>query len=129
MSVNPSSFLRQRESRVFRYLAAVLLSCTTPAYAEDWISLEKTAPEALFAEKCGMCHRATGMGTGILGRRLSPELALLENRDDLQPEFIANVVRAGFGVMFPIGRAEVSDAQLHEITTYLTSKNRGASTQ
>jgi mono/diheme cytochrome c family protein len=136
---SPSSFPRlvtpkhseggKRESSVFPYLAAVLLLCTAPAYAEEWTSLENATGPELFAEKCGMCHRATGMGTGILGRRLSPELALLENREDLQPEFIANVVRAGFGVMFPISRAEVSDAQLQDITAYLTRNNRGASTR
>ena len=70
-----------------------------------------------------MCHRATGMGTGILARRMSPELALLENRRDLQPEFVTNAVRAGFGVMFPMSRAEVSDAQLQAIVAYLTQED------
>lgn len=94
------------------------------AQAQDWTSLEKSTGPDLFAEKCGMCHRATGMGTGILGRRMNAELALLENREDLQPEFIANAVRAGFGVMFPISRAEVSDAQLQQIVAYLTREDR-----
>lgn len=91
--------------------------------AEEWISLEKTEGNTLFGEKCGMCHRATGMGTGILARRLDPEQALLENRRDLQPEFIATVVRNGFGVMFPISRPEVSDAQLQILVEYLTVNN------
>lgn len=73
-----------------------------------------------------MCHRATGMGTGILGRRMSPELALLENRKDLQPEFIQTVVRSGFGVMFPISRGEVSDEQLQKLVDYLTAADTRA---
>lgn len=90
--------------------------------AEEWVSLEKTTGAELFGEKCGMCHRAGGMGTGILGRRMTPELALLENRTDLQSPFIETVVRAGFGIMFPISRGEVSDAQLATIITHLTDK-------
>jgi len=60
-----------------------------------------------------------GMGTGILARRMDPEIALLEKRDDLQGPFIENVVRSGFGVMFPMSRGEVSDVQLQSIIGYL----------
>lgn len=83
------------------------------------ISLARTGGEDLFVEKCGMCHRADGMGTGILARRMSPELALLENRKDLAIPYISNVVRNGFVTMFPLSRAEVSDGQLTEIADYL----------
>jgi mono/diheme cytochrome c family protein len=90
------------------------------------VSLEKTSGTELFGEKCGMCHRAGGMGTGILARRMTPELALLENRMDLQGPFIETAVRAGFGVMFPISRGELSDAQLDTLITYLTDKASAA---
>jgi cytochrome c5 len=106
------------------FAAALLLSAAS-VQAEEWVTLEKSDGAALFGEKCGMCHRATGMGTGILGRRMSPELALLENRTDLQPEFIQTVVRGGFGVMFPISRGEVSDEQLQKLVDYLV-KEEGA---
>ena len=33
--------------------------------------------EALFVEKCGMCHRQMGMGTVLLARRMAPALARL----------------------------------------------------
>ncbi len=117
------SFPRKRESSVFGILAFALMTFAVPLHAEEWVSLEKTEGNALFGEKCGMCHRATGMGTGILARRMTPELALLENRRDLQPEFIGTVVRNGFGVMFPISRGEVSDAQLQTLVEYLTANN------
>jgi len=105
-------------------LAAAFTSSS--ALAEEWISLEKTDGAALFGEKCGMCHRATGMGTGILARRMSAELALLENRTDLQPDFIKTAVRRGFGVMFPISRGEVSDPQLDKLVDYLVKPENAA---
>ncbi|HHX81982.1 MAG TPA: cytochrome c, partial [Pseudomonadaceae bacterium] len=46
--------------------------------------------------------------------------ALLENRRDLQPAFIRNVVRSGFNNMFPLSRGEVSDEQLDKIVAHLT---------
>lgn len=91
--------------------------------ADEWISLEKESGAALYKEKCGMCHLPGGMGVGILGRRMSAELALLENRDDLQGPFIETVIRSGFGIMFPISRGEVSDKQLQLITDYLVKED------
>ncbi len=120
-----SSFPRMRESSVVALVATTLLLCASSLQAQDWVSLEKADGAALFGEKCGMCHRATGMGTGILARRMSPELALLENRTDLQPALIETAVRSGFGVMFPISRGEVSDEQLEKLVEYLV-KEEGA---
>jgi hypothetical protein len=104
------------------FLFILLMPVATGAAAAEWITLANTTPAALYAEKCGMCHRAGGMGTGILGRRLPAEQALLENRTDLQAVYIETVVRAGVGVMFPISRAEVSDAQLQMLTEYLVKE-------
>ncbi|MES2624487.1 MAG: cytochrome c [Pseudomonadota bacterium] len=105
--------------------AILLVLCcmqSTQVIAQEWQTLEKTTAPELYAEKCGMCHRAGGMGTGILGRRLSAEQAKLENRTDLQAAYIETAVRAGVGVMFPISRAEVSDAQLQVLTGYLVKE-------
>src|SRR5687767_6515838 len=110
---------RQSMKKLFKLLLAGFYVHAMNVSAQEWISLEQTAPAALYEEKCGMCHRAGGMGTGILGRRLAAEQALLENRTDLQAAYIETVVRAGVGVMFPISRAEVSDAQLQMLTSYL----------
>lgn len=105
-------------------LAVLLGTMMLPAAAqESWQSLEKTSGEGLFQEKCGMCHRAMGMGTGLLARRLSAEQALLENREDLQEPFIETAVRSGFGVMFPMSRGEVSDRQLQSIIDYLVAED------
>ena len=95
---------------------------SSQAAGENWLSLERSGGEGVYTEKCGMCHRADGMGTFILGRRLDPEVVWLENRSDLQPEFIKMAVRRGFGLMFPMSRGEVSDAQLDTIATYLAGE-------
>lgn len=80
----------------------------------------KSPREALFVEKCGMCHRQMGMGTVILARRMDPKIAMLETRTDLTADLITAAARQGIGNMPRISRGEVSDAQLAEITTYLT---------
>jgi mono/diheme cytochrome c family protein len=91
---------------------------------EEWIELGNKSGEALYAEKCGMCHRDSGMGTTLLARRYDPELAVLENRRDLQSVFVETVVRNGFNNMFPISRGEVSDKQLQEIARYLSRNDQ-----
>ncbi|MDB5689825.1 MAG: hypothetical protein JWL91_1701 [Sphingomonas bacterium] len=79
----------------------------------------RSAPEALFVEKCGMCHRQMGMGTVILARRMPPALAMLEQRNDLTVDYVKEAARSGIGNMPRIQRGEVSDAQLAEIGRYL----------
>lgn len=79
-----------------------------------------SAPEALFVEKCGMCHRQMGMGTVILARRMDPAKAMLEKRGDLTAAYVTASVRHGIGNMPRISRGEVSDPQLKVIAEYLT---------
>lgn len=75
--------------------------------------------EAMFVEKCSMCHREMGMGTVILARRLPAAKAPLEGRDDLTADFIRIAVRSGVGNMPRISRGEVSDEQLEVIARHL----------
>ncbi len=82
----------------------------------------KSTDEAMFVEKCGMCHRQMGMGTVILARRMDPKAPMLEARDDLTPEFVIQAARVGIGNMPRISRGEVSDAQLSRIASYLAKK-------
>jgi cytochrome c len=74
---------------------------------------------ALFVEKCAMCHRQFGMGTVLLARRVEKGQEMLENRPDLNVDFVKQAVRAGIGNMPRIGRGEVSDAELDTIAAYL----------
>ena len=86
----------------------------------------RSADEALYVEKCSMCHRQMGMGTVILARRMDPKVARLEARDDLTADYITLAARQGIGNMPRINRGEVSDAQLARITVYLTKRNEGS---
>ncbi len=81
----------------------------------------RSADEALYVEKCAMCHRQMGMGTVILARRMDAKIAMLEKRDDLTIDYIVDAARSGLGNMPRISRAEVSDTQLKRIATYLTA--------
>lgn len=83
-----------------------------------------SAPEGLFVEKCGMCHRQMGMGTVILARRMDPLKAMLEKRSDLAPDYVIASVRNGIGNMPRISRGELSDPQLKVIAQYLTKGSR-----
>lgn len=75
--------------------------------------------EALFVEKCSMCHRQMGMGTVLLARRMAPAIARLEQRDDLTADYVKMAARQGIGNMPRISRGEVSDVQLDRIAAYL----------
>ena len=74
----------------------------------------------LFHQKCEMCHGAAGMGTGLLARRMKPEVAQLEKRDDLSAAYVERAARVGILNMPPITRGDVSDAQLALIARYLS---------
>jgi len=75
--------------------------------------------KGLFQEKCGMCHGPTGMGTGLLKRRVQP--AMLEQRTDLAADYVVAAARTGIGNMPAIPRGEVSDPQLNAIAAYLAA--------
>lgn len=75
--------------------------------------------EALYVEKCSMCHRRMGMGTVILARRLPEGQAELEDRDVLTAQYVTLAARQGIGNMPRISRAEVSDAEMERIANYL----------
>ncbi len=74
----------------------------------------------LFHQKCAMCHGPVGMGTGLLARRMKPEVAQLEMRDDLSAAYVERAARVGILNMPPITRGDVSDAQLASIAQYLS---------
>jgi mono/diheme cytochrome c family protein len=52
----------------------------------------------------------------------SKEMAELEKRTDLAPETVIYFVRHGTGVMPPIRKTELSDADLKSIAGYLAHK-------
>jgi mono/diheme cytochrome c family protein len=78
-----------------------------------------TGGEALYVQHCAMCHGASGMGTGLLGRRM--DTPLLEKRKGLGVRYVITAARAGIGNMPAITRGEVSDAELQAIAEYLAA--------
>lgn len=75
--------------------------------------------EKLYVDKCIMCHGPNGMGTGLLARRM--DVPLLEERTDLDRDFVILAARQGIGNMPAIPRVEASDAQLEAIADYLAA--------
>lgn len=112
-----------RRAVMFACLCALALAaCGRAPGGDAATATARAAPgEAAFAEKCGMCHRAGGMGTALLARRLEGEQALLEARGDLDSGFVIQAARIGIGNMPRISRGEVSDAELAEIAAYLAT--------
>jgi len=94
---------------VIAFVLAVASATATHAQTPDG--------KALYKEKCVMCHDKTGMGTGILSRRVKVAELLLRN--DLNAAFVTTAARAGIGNMPAIPRGEVSDAQLQAIADFL----------
>ncbi len=101
-------------------LAALALGALGIVAASAAPAAEAADGAKLFTEKCAMCHRAGGMGTVLLVRRVKPEVAELEKRADLTPQLIEVAVRTGIVNMPRLTRAEVSDTQLRSIADYLT---------
>ena len=83
-----------------------------------------TGGEALYVEKCIMCHGPVGMGTGLLERR-GRSHAELEKRGDLAAAFVVLAARNGIGNMPAIPRGEVSDEQMQAIADYLAAGPHG----
>ena len=112
-----------RNSMKLVFISLISLASTACVSAEmeegNWVDLARSGGEGIYVEKCGMCHQADGMGTGLLGRRYEGDLALLESREDLNEEFVITVVRNGLGNMLPMARGEVSDSQLEAVAAYL----------
>ena len=72
---------------------------------------------------CSHCHAAGpgNPGTQSLEIKYRGELpAVLEDREDLTPEFVRTMVREGILMMAPFRKTEVTDGELDDIVVYLT---------
>jgi (+)-pinoresinol hydroxylase len=116
---------------------ALALTPNRPAFAADhepyidWTPAPVTAKPGQppgyvqFQMSCSVCH---GSGPGKPGTRAlatkykGATPALLEERTDLNPAYIKQVVRQGLYVMPFFRKTELSDADLNAIVTYLTRK-------
>ncbi len=111
---------------VFIALAATVFisSGTTVVNAADAADAANASIGAkAYAHRCRMCHGPGQTGTFLLARRLGAEKSLLEQRRDLTPVYIRQVVRSGLVNMPRISRVEMPDADLDAVIAYLTQKN------
>jgi (+)-pinoresinol hydroxylase len=79
-----------------------------------------------FQRDCSVCHGTgpTKPGTRALRTKYHGKLpALLEQRTDLQPDYIKYIVRHGVSVMPPFRKTELNDVDLAAIVAYLTRKH------
>jgi len=79
------------------------------------------AGQALYRERCGICHAAGGTGAFMLERRLGKERALLAERSDLTAEYVRQVVRHGLQSMPRFTRVELTDTELAAVAAFLAS--------
>jgi len=106
-----------RQTLIKSLVMGVLPLLATAALAQQPATLDG---KALFNEKCAMCHNSSGMGTGLLARRVDPAVAELEKRSDLTAAYVVRAARVGILNMMPITRADASDAQLAAVAGYLS---------
>jgi mono/diheme cytochrome c family protein len=122
---------------MYRITALGLLSVLSVGFAGAAVSADApdvAAGHALFDKWCYGCHAATikhapdatllgsvVAGTYTLEQRYhGSKPAALEERTDLTPTLITSVVRHGLNLMPRTRKTEISDAELAEITAYLT---------
>ena len=104
--------------------ALCLMSAGAAIAAEPALTADQTKGRALFNESCSYCHSERGHATTLLAKRVGAESAVLEQRTNLNPEFIRAVVRHGINSMPWYRRAELSDRDLNSIAAYLTRSNK-----
>jgi mono/diheme cytochrome c family protein len=101
------------------FVAGAFLAGTV-AHAGDDSAQKIEEGKKLFHARCGYCHLAGGTGTIMLGRRLGKDRSLLEERTDLNVEYIKKITRVGINSMPPHNRIELPDSELDLIAAYLT---------
>jgi (+)-pinoresinol hydroxylase len=98
-----------------------------------WLCASSTAAAAdappgkqIFDRHCAACH-AAGVGTPgtqQLGWTRGKEFALLEERKDLQADYVRFVVRHGLLEMPPFRPTEIDDVQLGQLADYLAKRGK-----
>ena len=102
-------------------LAATLLGLSASAQAAD-MSKDMQHGKERYDRMCAPCHNKGFWAANRLGERLGDENAVLEDRTDLNTDYIETVVRKGMGSMPPYRKTELSPGDLDAIAEYLTRK-------
>jgi mono/diheme cytochrome c family protein len=107
-------------SRIPLIALALSLSASAALAQTD----EQKAGAAVYTTRCAGCHAATpgNIGTMVLAKRLGKEQSVLDQRTNLDATYVATIVRHGLGIMPGFRPTEISDAELAQLTAYLTRK-------
>ena len=107
-------------------LLAALMTCASAAMANDGTNLVVRGKH-VFNQWCASCH-ATGPrmpGTASLEVKYGGSIpAALEQRKDMNADFIRYFVRNGVLIMPSFRKTEVSDADLEALSAYLTQQKK-----
>jgi (+)-pinoresinol hydroxylase len=105
------------------FAASVVLASVVSAEPSDQKQIERG--QEVYAKWCWPCHGA-GIGKpgteSLAARGQKP--AVLEERTDLAPAVIKQFVRHGVFFMPRFRKTEISDADLDNVTAYLTRNNK-----
>jgi len=104
---------------------AAALAVSSTAVAQPVPATRPQGGEALFKARCAICHEGMAPGVLTLTRRLGKDKSLIAERTDLDPAYVKFVVRHGLRSMPPLGRVEITDAELGEIAAYVTRHRAG----
>jgi mono/diheme cytochrome c family protein len=104
-------------TRLSTSVGFALLFAGTSAFAAD-----EPPGKTIFDHKCAVCHAADPghSGTQRLAQARGDDRAVLEQRTDLQPDYIRMVVRNGLIEMPPWRPVEIDDTALAQLVQYLT---------
>jgi mono/diheme cytochrome c family protein len=82
----------------------------------------RVAGAAIYGKWCSDCHSTPGgPGSMALERKYHGQLpAILNQRTDLSPDYIGQVVRHGASFMPSFRKTEISNAELAQLGAYLT---------
>jgi (+)-pinoresinol hydroxylase len=124
----------QSFSRLISHVLFSIVCCLAVVLSAKEVQRESptvASGRVVYATWCVQCH---GPGPGREGRGLTGTEALeakyngklpaiLDQRKDLTPQYVAFVVRHGASVMPFFRKTEISDAQLADLGAYLTRLN------
>lgn len=91
--------------------------------ASGQVKVAASSGERIYIKWCTECHgSAMGPGTQVLERKYKGQVpAILHKRPGIPAEFVKHTVRHGMGFMAAFRKTEISDSELAQLATYLSS--------
>jgi (+)-pinoresinol hydroxylase len=115
------------------FVKAIVLGLAAVAAGTPALAADAEHGHAVFLKWCAPCH---GPGIGNNGAPMKPGAyalfakynntlsPLIEERTDLQPDFIKVIVRNGITMMPFTRKTEISDRDLDDLVAWLTRNNK-----